>query len=223
MSEWWTYRLSDFLLFSPRTYFRMLELYNRQIWPAQIAAVAAGLLVARLARSPRGGSGRVVSVVLAVCWLWLSVGFEARHYASINWAARGLAWAFGLEAALLLAIGTAGGRLGSGAGRSGAGTAGFALFLFALLGYPLACRLAGRPWPQAEAFGTAPDPTALATIALVLRERASVCLPLALIPAISCVLSSLTLLAMKRPAEAAMPLIGAAAGAGRLCWPARIR
>ena len=28
MSEWWTYRLSDFLLYAPRTYFRLFELYN---------------------------------------------------------------------------------------------------------------------------------------------------------------------------------------------------
>ena len=222
MPEWRTYTLSDFLLFSPRTYFRMLELYNRQIWPAQIAAVAAGLLVARLARSPRGGR-RIVPALLAVCWLWIGVGFEAAHYASINWAARGLAWAFGLEAALLLAIGATGRRSGSAAARPAAGTLGFALFLFALLGYPLACRLSGRPWTQAEVFGTEPDPTALATIGLVPRERTSVYVSLALIPAISCVLSSLTLLAMRRPAEAVMPLIGAAAAAGRLCRPARIR
>ena len=40
MSEWWTYRLSSFLLFSPRTWFRMHELYNADIWPAQLAALA---------------------------------------------------------------------------------------------------------------------------------------------------------------------------------------
>jgi hypothetical protein len=33
MSEWWTYSLSDFLLFSPRTYYRLFELYNLAVWP----------------------------------------------------------------------------------------------------------------------------------------------------------------------------------------------
>jgi hypothetical protein len=28
MSEWWTYRPEDFLLFSPRVYWRMFELQN---------------------------------------------------------------------------------------------------------------------------------------------------------------------------------------------------
>jgi len=43
MSEWWTYRLSDLLLFSPRTYYRLFELYNAAIWPAQVLAVVIGL------------------------------------------------------------------------------------------------------------------------------------------------------------------------------------
>ena len=33
MSEWWTYTLSDFLLFSPRTYYRLFELHHRALWP----------------------------------------------------------------------------------------------------------------------------------------------------------------------------------------------
>ena len=44
MSEWWTYRLSDFLMFSPRTYHRLFELTNAEIWPLQIVTLAAGLL-----------------------------------------------------------------------------------------------------------------------------------------------------------------------------------
>ena len=33
MSEWWTYTLSDFLLFSPRTYHRLFELHNVVMTP----------------------------------------------------------------------------------------------------------------------------------------------------------------------------------------------
>jgi hypothetical protein len=28
MSEWWSYRFSDLLMFSPETYYRLFELYN---------------------------------------------------------------------------------------------------------------------------------------------------------------------------------------------------
>ena len=53
MSEWWTYSLSDFLLFSPRTYYRLFELYNAAIWPAQIGARASGVAILA-ARSAAG-------------------------------------------------------------------------------------------------------------------------------------------------------------------------
>src|SRR3982074_3146188 len=45
MSEWWTYRPEDFLLFSPRVYWRMFELHNAGLWAPQVLALAAGLIL----------------------------------------------------------------------------------------------------------------------------------------------------------------------------------
>ena len=39
-TEWWTYRLSDLLMFSARSYHRLFELYNQDIWPAQVVALS---------------------------------------------------------------------------------------------------------------------------------------------------------------------------------------
>ena len=41
------------------------------------------------------------------------------------------------------------------------------LLLVAVVGWPLLGVALGRPWPQAELAGLAPDPTALATLALL--------------------------------------------------------
>ena len=46
MPEWWTYSLSDFLMFSPRTYYRLFELHNAAIWPAQWRSSPGAWLVA---------------------------------------------------------------------------------------------------------------------------------------------------------------------------------
>ena len=54
MGDWWSYTPSDFLLFSARTYYRLFELYNRAIWPAQILALLLGLVI--LWRLHRGGA-----------------------------------------------------------------------------------------------------------------------------------------------------------------------
>ncbi|MDN4037293.1 hypothetical protein [Massilia sp. YIM B02443] len=42
MNEWWTYSLSDFLMFSVRSYWRLTELTNRDLWPAQLTIEATG-------------------------------------------------------------------------------------------------------------------------------------------------------------------------------------
>ena len=144
MSEWWTYRLSNFLLFSPRTYYRLFELYNAAIWPAQIAAAAIGLAILLApAFAPNGTRSRLARGILAACWLWIAIAFHANRYATINWAAVYFAWAFGLEAALLLWTGVVRGRLVFERDAALARRAGFWIFVFALAVQPL-----DRPAPR---------------------------------------------------------------------------
>jgi hypothetical protein len=73
---------------------------------------------------------------------------------------------------------------------------GLALFLFALIGYPLVAPVAGRPWDQAEVFALAPDPTAIGTLGLLLAARAKGTTSLALLPLLWCLISAATLWAM---------------------------
>ena len=40
MSEWWSYRPADFLMFSPRIYWRLFASINEAFWPAQPALLA---------------------------------------------------------------------------------------------------------------------------------------------------------------------------------------
>ena len=46
MSEWWTYRLSDFLMFSPAVYARMVERYHRELHQALKASQVTPRVVA---------------------------------------------------------------------------------------------------------------------------------------------------------------------------------
>ena len=65
MTEWWTYRLSDFALFSPRVYYRLFELHNQALWPLQIVTLALGLLVLVLLAGRPSVTRRIVPAVLA--------------------------------------------------------------------------------------------------------------------------------------------------------------
>ncbi|MEP6768481.1 MAG: DUF6064 family protein, partial [Acidobacteriota bacterium] len=110
------------------------------------------------------------------------------------------AWAFGLEAALLIGFG--GGGIGPTFERRAdrASRAGLAIFLFALAAELVAAPLLGRGWKAVEIVGTAPDPNAIGTLGLLLIARGRGRGWLMVLPATWCAVSGFTLLAMKSSA-----------------------
>lgn len=195
MSEWWTYRLSDFLMFSPRTYWRLVELYNQAIWPAQVLALAAGLVLLWLAADWRGHGGRWVAGLLALAWLWVAWAFHWERYASINWAAQYVAMAFALQALLLIVLGAPGRGTAVPAASIVQGI-GWLMAGVGIVLYPLAVLVGDRPWAQAEVFAVMPEPTALATLGLVLASTQLSPVrrwALAIIPVLSLLLGAATL------------------------------
>jgi hypothetical protein len=202
MSEWSSYSLSDFLLFSPRTYHRLFELYNEAIFPAQIAAVALGVALVVLLQRPGTLPGRLAGAILAVVWLWVAIAFHAMRYATINWAAVYLAAAFLIEGGLL------GATILTGLWASRRGGTGFGLIALAIA-YPLVAPLFGRPWSQAEFFGLAPDPTVIATLGALLIVRGWFRWTLAIVPLAWCAVGGATLWTMEAPDAWILPLAGA--------------
>lgn len=206
MSEWWTYRLSDFLLFSPRTWFRLFELYNAWLWPAQplVLLLGLGLFVALWRGLP--WAPRAACTALAIAWAWVAWAFHLERYAAINWAAKGFAAAFALQAALMLVLLW---RRSPAPPRRA--PVGFALLAGAVLLMPLLGVAAGRPWQEAEVFGLTPDATVLGTLGVLLllggpsrpAARWAWLLPLAW-----CGVGGATLLAMGLPQAGLLPLAG---------------
>ncbi|MDZ7585505.1 MAG: DUF6064 family protein [Thiobacillus sp.] len=207
MSAWWAYGPRDLLMFSQQTYYRLFELYNTELWPLQIVALVLGAAVLVLWRRGGDGAGRAIAAILAVCWLWVAWGFHWQRYASINLAASYFAWAFAAQALLLLLwLGAVRGRLTPTPATRLQQRAGLGLLLFSLLVFPLIGPLLGRSWMQAEVFGMAPDPTALATLGVLLLAGARPAWALFPIPVAWCLLSGTTLWAMESPDFAVVPL-----------------
>ena len=217
MPEWWTYHLSDFLLFTARTYSRLFEIYNAAIWPAQILALSLGLAIVPLSRRASPSSGRLIAAILAACWLWVGIVFHAARYATINTAAVYFAWAFGIEAALLIGIGVLRGGLRFERPADLAGRMGVGIFLFALLLEPLAGPLLGRGWKGIELFGVAPDPTAIATLGILLFARGRGRGFLMVIPVLWCAATGVFLSAMQAP-DFWVPLLAAALAVFLAIW-----
>ena len=229
MSGWWaewsTYRPSDFLMFSPRIYWRLFESVNEAWWPAQLLFV--GVPLAWLAWRHRRADERAdlalrgAALFLAVCWWIVAWFFLQLRYAPINWAASGFAVAFALQGVALLSLALSGHVLGEE--RAARQCMGIALVLWGLLGHPLLAPSSGRAWTQAEVFGLAPDPTAIGTLGFLLLLNAqtfTVRLLLRLlwfVPMAWCALSAATLATMDSPQAWVMlaAMLLAAAGARR--------
>lgn len=207
MSEWWTYELSDFLLFAPRTYYRLIELYNADIWPLQIVALALGITIPAVLLGEGSWRGRVIASVLAVGWSWIAWAFHLQRYATINWAATWFAGAFMIEALLLFVVGVLGGRLRFAAVSGPVAHVGTALVLLGLVVQPALGLLVGRGFAQMEVFGVAPDPTVVVTLGVLLRASRPAALWLAPIPLLWCAVGGAFLWMMRSPE--ALPMIGA--------------
>ena len=191
----WSYRLSDFLLFSPRVYWRMFELHNAAFWPLPLVMLALGIAALAFAILRPRQSGRPVALLLAILWAFVGWSFVWERYATINWAAAYAAPLFAIEALLLL--------VGAGiAKRLSFDQRGFrriigVLLVIVALASPLLAPLFGRPWQAAEVFGAAPDPTAIGTLGFLIMARGESMRPLYAVPVLWCLMSGLTLWAME--------------------------
>jgi hypothetical protein len=189
MSEWWSYRPSDFLLFSSRAYGRLVERHNAETWPLHLVALAAGVAVLVLLwRRPRHAAP-AIAVLLAIAWAFSGWRFHQQRYSAINWAATWFAAAHGTQAVMLLFAAVWSWRRNWSVRASPAASIGFALVLF---GWPGVALLLGRPWTQSEVWGVMPDPTAFGTLLLapLLPWRGR--LWLAPIPLVAAVLGAMT-------------------------------
>jgi Family of unknown function (DUF6064) len=215
MSEWWTYRAEDFLLFSPRVYWRMFESHNAALWPLHMAMLVAGLaIVLLIAWRPRIWT-RWVSLILAMLWIFVGWSFLWNRYATINWAAAYVAPAFIVEGALLLAAFLLNGLAFDR--RRPADWIGYLILGFAFLGQPLLAPLQGRGWASSEVFGISPDPTAIATLGVLLFASGRLLPWLLPIPGLWCLLSGATLQTMGEP-QAWAPYAALALAAAAWIW-----
>jgi hypothetical protein len=192
MTQWWSYGLSDFLMFSPQAYWRLVARYNEAWWPGQVLGVAVVGALFALVRTQTARGSAAVLLLLALAWTWIGWAFHWQRYGEIFLGSDWLAGASILQALLLAgAAALPGGEQEIGARRTRADRVLLALaFLF-----PALAPLTGRPWSEAEVFGFMPDPTALATLGALLGlprlgawQRAA----LAVIPLLSALLGAAT-------------------------------
>jgi hypothetical protein len=196
MPEWWTYRLSDLLLFSPRTYNRMFELYHREIWPIQVVAIGSVVAIAALMRPESQRARRTIASLLAAWWLWVGIAFHLNRYSTINWAARYFAALFVIQSVLIVWEGIVRDRLQLRIGRDTAARLALGVLAAAVVVQPIAGAMTARTWSQVELVGVTPDPTAVATLVLLGLAVPRAPRSLLVIPVLWCAIGAATLWAL---------------------------
>lgn len=221
MSDWWRYRPEDFLLFSPRVYWRLFELHNAALWPLHLLTLLIAATIFLLLLRKRPGHGRWIAFLLAISCILVGWLFLWDRYRTVNWAILYVVPFFALQAAALLVLGTGLGGLAFDR-RGIAGWAGLFIAAIGVIAYPFFTPLFGRPWSGMEVFGIAPDPTMIAMIGFLLTARGRLLPLLFPIPLLWLLLSGMTLGTMGDP-QAWLPLLSVALAMAVILLHATVR
>ncbi len=222
MAEWSSYSLHDLLLFSLQAYIGLFELLNTTLWPAHLVTLALGLAAATLVLKGHRARHRLVWTLLSILWLWTGWHFFHVQYAAINWAAEYVAVVFWLQGLLfglfamvpkcpqISYVGTVTDRMAA------------AVYLFALIGYPIASLALGRSSESVEFLGISADSGVVATLAILVLSRARFIWLAWVVPLAWCALTGLTLWLLGSPEFFIAPLaavLAVAAAASYITGP----
>ncbi len=157
--------------FSIEQFFEVFARYNLAVWPLQIVAFLAGIVVVLLLWSNSRGGAAMIAVTLSAMWLVNGIGFHWLYFSTINPAARLFAAVFILQAALLAFVAFAGPEVRFRSGRGPVSVFGLICIAFALVFYPVVGWLFGHRYPAVPMFGIAPCPTTIFTVGVLLQAQ----------------------------------------------------
>lgn len=170
------------LPFTVDQFLLVFEEYNRSIWPAQVIAYAAGMVLVVLAIRNGRSNSRVINRVLALLWIWMGVVYHIAFFTSINTAAYIFGIVFILQGVAFILVNRTTNKFYYGFRNDSYGYTGSVLVLYAMIIYPLLGYIAGHIYPQAPVFGVAPCPTTIFTFGLLLWTSGKVPVWLLVIP-----------------------------------------
>lgn len=167
IASWSSYSVEDFLPFTARTFFRLIERHNEALWPWQLVMLACGLVVGLYVLA---GSNRRALFLLGVVWVAVGTMYFFRSFSELIWVAEIFGWIFVAQGVLLGGAGLTGWAVEPGRRtlRTVSGILGVGLAAVGLLLYPVAGLVGAESgWLRAEGFGVFPEPTAVTTLGLL--------------------------------------------------------
>src|SRR5688572_3093348 len=97
--------------FTAQDFFNVFDHYNRAVYPLQFVLILAALIAIYYSARPALGSGKLVSAVLALLWLWAGVVYQFLFFSPINTLAYLFGVLFVVQAAIFFYAGVWRGKL----------------------------------------------------------------------------------------------------------------
>jgi hypothetical protein len=154
------------LPFTADQFFDVFRQYNEAVWPAQIvltllAVAAIGLCVRR-----QPSSGRLISAILGLLWMWTGIAYHLIFFTAINKVAIAFGGVFLAGAGAFLWAGAVKGQLAFTSTNTMHRILGGVLLAYALAVYPALSIAFGHPYPTLPTFGL-PCPTTIFTVGML--------------------------------------------------------
>jgi len=154
--------------FTVEQLFDIIGTYNTAIWPSQVAVYVLGIVALGLALRENKLSGKIISGILALFWIWIGVFYYIIHFSVINPTARILGLFYVLQGGLFFLIGTIRGRLSFRFNCKPFPIFGLCFVLYAMVVHSLLGLGFGHSYPRAGMFGVAPCPTTIFTFGMLM-------------------------------------------------------
>ncbi|WP_192877696.1 MULTISPECIES: DUF6064 family protein [Arenibacter] len=145
--------------------------YNESVFPAQYFTYLLGVIVVVNLFRPSRNSGKIISGILSLFWLWMGIVYHIIYFSTINKVAIVFGIAFIIQGILFLIVGVIADKLKYELELSKIGVSqiiAIVFIIYAMIGYPILNQLFGHSYPYSPIFGLAPCPTVIFTFAVLL-------------------------------------------------------
>ena len=167
--------------FTTAEFLRVFEQYNDAVWPGHAVLYLAGLIAIVLAFKRNAAAGKIVSLILALLWLWMGVVYHLIFFTKINNAARLFGAIFIIQSLVFIHASVFSSKLSFRFRFDAQGLIGVVFITYALLVYPAIGMAVGHNYPASPTFGV-PCPTTIFTFGLLIGAAVNLRLYMLMIP-----------------------------------------
>jgi hypothetical protein len=155
------------LPFTQEQFLEVFKIYNLTVWPAQTILILLALVLLLVLFKKNNYSNKIISIGLAILWLWMGMIYHIIFFSKINNAAYLFGSLFIIQAGLLLYYGIVKKELMYTYRNNFIGVISIIFFLYALIFYPLLGYQFGHLYPSTPTFGL-PCPTTIFTFGMII-------------------------------------------------------